>query len=101
MLAASSSERSPRDSSRTLGASPLRPWIEINFIVARPAGIDSQTMTRIINFAELFWGNRGNHNENTSQKFLPSFTFDELKKAGGDVRQGPALRHIRSLSFCG
>src|SRR6201997_4712583 len=37
-------------------------------IVARPAGIDSGTMTRITEFAELFWANRGNHNENTSKK---------------------------------
>src|ERR1700681_99009 len=50
-------------------------------IVAHPAGIDSQTMSRITEFTELFWANRGNHSAETSQKFLPSFTFDELKKA--------------------
>jgi len=35
-------------------------------IVAHPAGIDAKTMTGITEFAELFWGNSGNHNEITS-----------------------------------
>jgi dipeptidyl-peptidase-3 len=34
-------------------------------IVAHPGGIDSGTMARITEFAELLWANRGNHNENT------------------------------------
>lgn len=36
---------------------------------------------KILQFTKLFWANRGNHNSLTSQKFLPDFTFDELKKA--------------------
>ena len=36
---------------------------------------------KIREFALLFWANRGNHNENTGQKFLPTFTFEELKGA--------------------
>ena len=32
-------------------------------------------------FAKQFWANRGNHNETTSQKILPSFTFEELGAA--------------------
>ena len=32
-------------------------------------------------FALLFWANRGNHNEMTSRKFLPSFAFEELENA--------------------
>jgi dipeptidyl-peptidase-3 len=50
-------------------------------IVAHQAGTDPRTMAKITEFAELFWANRGNHNENTAQKFLPAFTFDELKQA--------------------
>src|SRR5690349_377260 len=50
-------------------------------ILAHPAGIDQQSLPRIRGFAELFWGNRGNHNENTAQKFVPTFTFDEFKQA--------------------
>jgi dipeptidyl-peptidase III len=61
-------------------------------IVAHPAGIDSSTMTRITEFAELFWANRGNHNENTSQKFLPSFTFDELKQAALTAQRNGGMK---------
>ena len=50
-------------------------------IVAHPEGIDPVAMGKITDFAKLFWANRGNHNENTSQKFLPPFTFEELKQA--------------------
>ena len=38
-------------------------------------------MTKISNFARFFWANRGNHNDTTAQKFLPEFTFEELKEA--------------------
>jgi dipeptidyl-peptidase-3 len=50
-------------------------------IVARPAGIPPAAFTKIRDYALLFWANRGNHNETTAQKFLPSFTFDELHAA--------------------
>jgi dipeptidyl-peptidase III len=50
-------------------------------IMRHPAGIPADTMSKIRQYALLFWANRGNHNENTSQKFLPSFTFDELTRA--------------------
>ena len=50
-------------------------------IVAHPQGIDPATMKKITDFAKLFWANRGNHNEETSQKFLPDFSFEELQKA--------------------
>ena len=36
---------------------------------------------QILNFTKLFWANRGNHNEMTAQKFMPEFTFDQLKAA--------------------
>ena len=50
-------------------------------IAAHPQGIDAGVRTRITDFAKLFWANKGNHNELTSQKFLPGFTFEELKQA--------------------
>src|SRR5207249_9471578 len=50
-------------------------------IVAHPKGIDAGVRTRITDFAKLFWANKGNHNELTSQKFLPGFAFEELKQA--------------------
>jgi dipeptidyl-peptidase-3 len=50
-------------------------------IMSRPASADPETFKKIREYALLFWANRGNHNENTGQKFLPSFTFDELQNA--------------------
>lgn len=50
-------------------------------IVAHPKGIDAGVHRKITDFAKLFWANKGNHNELTSQKFLPGFTFEELKEA--------------------
>jgi dipeptidyl-peptidase-3 len=50
-------------------------------IVAHSNGIDSGVNEKISDFTKLFWANRGNHNDNTSQKFLPAFTFEELKQA--------------------
>ena len=50
-------------------------------IVAHPEGIDAGVKARITDFTKLFWANKGNHNELTSQKFLPGFTFEELKQA--------------------
>jgi dipeptidyl-peptidase III len=47
--------------------------------------IDSQVRPKISDFAKLFWANRGNHNEMTAQKFLPEFTFEELKTAARSV----------------
>jgi len=61
-------------------------------IVAHPTGIDPQTMTRITDFTELFWANRGNHNDETSQKFLPAFTFDELKTAALTAQKNGAMK---------
>ncbi len=48
-------------------------------IMGHAAGIPAERLSTIRQYALLFWANRGNHNENTSQKFLPAFTFDELK----------------------
>jgi dipeptidyl-peptidase-3 len=50
-------------------------------IVAHANGNDTSIYEKIADFTKLFWANRGNHNELTSQKFLPSFTFEELQKA--------------------
>lgn len=50
-------------------------------IVAHPEGIDSSVLGKITQFTKLFWASRGNHNDLTSQKFLPTFTFGELKQA--------------------
>jgi dipeptidyl-peptidase-3 len=55
-------------------------------IVARPAAVPPATFAKIRTFALLFWANRGNHNENTTLKFLPAFTFEELRGAALKVQ---------------
>jgi dipeptidyl-peptidase-3 len=52
-------------------------------IVTHPQGVQPETMKKIVDFTKLFWGNKGNHNELTSQKFLPECTFEEFKAAAG------------------
>src|SRR5215468_1794081 len=61
-------------------------------VIARPAGIDPGTFKKIRDYALLFWGNRGNHNENTGQKFLPAFTFDELQNAALKAQTNGAFK---------
>jgi dipeptidyl-peptidase-3 len=60
----------------------LRQKHVLELIAAHPEGVNPAAYAKIRAFTKLFWGSRGNHNENTSQKFLPGFTFDELKDAG-------------------
>ena len=61
-------------------------------IVAHPEGSDPAVMGKVTDFAKLFWANRGNHNENTAQKFLPTFTFDELKQAALAAQRHGAMK---------
>jgi dipeptidyl-peptidase-3 len=61
--------------------SGLRQKALLELIVAHPSGVKPETAKKIADFTKLFWANRGNHNELTAQKFLPDFTFDELKEA--------------------
>ena len=57
-------------------------------IVAR----QGKSSARIREYALLFWANRGNHNETTSQKFLPAFTFEELQQAALEAHAAGAFR---------
>jgi dipeptidyl-peptidase III len=50
-------------------------------VVSNKAKVDSAIYSRVLDFTQLFWANKGNHNETTAQKFLPKFTADELKRA--------------------
>jgi len=61
-------------------------------IVAHPSGIAPGGFANIRRYALLFWANRGNHNENTSQKFLPAFTFEELQQAALIAHANGAFR---------
>ena len=58
-------------------------------LVSHPQGINADVMAKIVAFTKLFWGNKGNHNEITAQKFLPEFTFEQLQEAGTQaIRNG-------------
>ncbi|MDE2237837.1 MAG: peptidase M49, partial [Elusimicrobia bacterium] len=60
-------------------------------IAAHPAGINPKVLRELEAYTKLFWANRGNHNETTSQKFLPAFTFEELKAAAERARKNGAF----------
>ena len=60
-------------------------------IVSHAEGIDPATMTKIVDYAKLFWGNRGNHNDLTAQKFVPQFTFEELQTAALQAQRNGAF----------
>jgi dipeptidyl-peptidase III len=61
-------------------------------IMGHATGIAAEPLAKIRSFALLFWANRGNHNENTSQKFLPAFTFDDLQDAALKAQANGAFR---------
>jgi dipeptidyl-peptidase III len=65
----------------------LRQKRVLELIVAHPKDVNAANYAKILAFTKLFWANRGNHNETTAQKFLPDFTFDELKDSGVTVLQ--------------
>lgn len=75
-----------------LSAYGLRQKRLLEEISAHPKGIDPAAIAKIAEFAKLFWASRGNHNELTSQKFLPSFTFEQLEKAALIAQQNGAFR---------
>ena len=75
-----------------LSAYGLRQKRLLEEIMAHPNGIDPAAMAKIAEFAKLFWANRGNHNELTSQKFLPAFTFEDLEKAALIAQRNGAFR---------
>ena len=52
-------------------------------VVMQPQGVKPEVMKKIVDFTKLFWASKGNHNEMTSQKFLPECTFEEFKAAAG------------------
>jgi dipeptidyl-peptidase III len=60
----------------------LRQKRVLEMIVAHSGDVDRSAFPKILAFTKLFWANRGNHNETTAQKFLPDFTFEELRDAG-------------------
>ncbi|MGO9969540.1 MAG: dipeptidyl-peptidase 3 family protein [Bryobacteraceae bacterium] len=66
-------------------------WI-LEEILLHPKGASGDALVKITDFAKLFWANRGNHNEMTAQKFLPEFTFEQLKAAAHGALGSGGLR---------
>ena len=60
--------------------------------MAHSGGINPLVRDRIAAYTKLFWANRGNHNDITSQKFLPGFTFAELRSAAASAWQNGGFR---------
>jgi len=46
---------------------------------------------KVLAFTKLFWANRGNHHDQTAQKILPEFTFEEWKAAASQAFQQGAF----------
>jgi dipeptidyl-peptidase III len=61
-------------------------------ILTHSNGIDPTVLKKITEYAMLFWGNQGNHNDFTSQKFLPDFSFAELRAAAEQARKNGATQ---------
>src|SRR5260221_3671858 len=72
----------------------LRQKRVLDAIAAHPAGVGPAALDKIMAFTKLFWANKGNHNDTTAQKFLPDFTFDELKSAALQARSHGALHEF-------
>jgi dipeptidyl-peptidase-3 len=59
----------------------LRQKRVLEAVVAGKSKVDAPVYAKVLDFTKLFWGNKGNHNEQTSQKVMPAFTAAELKHA--------------------
>lgn len=51
-------------------------------IVTHSQGINPEVLEKITAFTKEFWANRGNRNDTTAQKVIPSFTYEDLETAG-------------------
>jgi hypothetical protein len=61
-------------------------------IVAHSAVLDAHARVAITQYAELFWANRGNHDLETAQKFVPAFTHEQLKTAALSAQRAGAFK---------
>ena len=75
----------------------LRQKRMLETIVVSKEKVDPAIYAKVLEFTKLFWGNKGNHNELTSQKFLPKFTEDELRRALGEAGRQDLLPEVDAL----
>jgi dipeptidyl-peptidase-3 len=75
----------------------LRQKRVLEAIVSHPQGIKPEVYAKVAAYTKLFWANRGNHNEMTSQKNLPTFTYEELVEAAKGAGHADLLTEIGEL----
>ena len=75
-----------------LSAYGLRQKRLLEEILGHAGGIPAAPLAKIRSYALLFWANRGNHNETTGQKFVPSFTANELTDAALRAQQNGGFK---------
>ena len=72
-------------------ADGLREKHLLESILTHPTGVDPAVLKKVTDYTMLFWGNHGNHNTNTSVKFLPDFTSAELSAAAEQASKNGAV----------
>ncbi|MBW8874490.1 MAG: peptidase [Acidobacteria bacterium] len=55
-------------------------------LVERPERLPEASRQAVVEYATLFFGSDGNHNETTGKKFLPGISFEELSRAAEAAR---------------
>jgi dipeptidyl-peptidase-3 len=75
----------------------LRQKKVLEAVVAGKANVEPAVYAKVLAFTKLFWGNKGNHNELTSQKVIPEFTADELKRALEQAGRKDLLPEVDAL----
>jgi dipeptidyl-peptidase III len=60
-------------------------------IMSHSSGVAPSTLANIRRFALVFWANRGNHNEITGEKFLPTLPAAELETAALTAQKNGAF----------
>jgi dipeptidyl-peptidase III len=55
-------------------------------MVEDPSRLPDGSRAAIVEYAKLFFGNSGNHNETTNQKFLPTISYDQFAAAAEAAR---------------
>jgi dipeptidyl-peptidase-3 len=75
----------------------LRQKAMLEAIVASKEKVDPAIYAKVLDYTKLFWGNKGNHNELTSQKFWPKFTEEELRRALDQAARKDLLPEAEAL----
>jgi len=76
----------------------LRERRVLETVMAHSDKVDGELYKRIADFTKLFWANKGNHNEQTGQKFLPKFSAQELKHAVAQCGRSDLDADVDALS---